>query len=87
MSLKPVLRHPTCGVLKNVKFRLSRNSTKFDMVARFRETNPTVKSICHPRSRKILDFYRKYHFAIFKKIGIFLGLIEVDLYFSVKIYF
>ena len=33
------------GALKNVKFRLSRNSTKFDMVARFHETIPTVKSV------------------------------------------
>ena len=31
--------------LKNVKFRLSRNSTKFDAVARFCETIPMVKSI------------------------------------------
>ena len=30
---------------KNVKFRLSRNSTTFDVVARFRETIPTVKSV------------------------------------------
>ena len=32
-------------VSKNMKFRLSRNSTKFDMVARFRETIPTAKSV------------------------------------------
>ena len=30
---------------KNVKFRLSRNSTKFDVVARFYETIPTVKPV------------------------------------------
>ena len=30
---------------KTCKFRLSRNSTKFDVVARFRETIPTVKSV------------------------------------------
>ena len=28
-----------------VKIRLSQNSTKFDWVTRFRETNSTVKSI------------------------------------------
>ena len=38
----PVLRSLP---LKMCKFRLSRNSTKFDVVARFRETIPTVKSI------------------------------------------
>ena len=30
---------------KTCKFRLSRNSMKFDVVVRFRETIPTVKSI------------------------------------------
>ena len=30
---------------KNVKFQLSQNSTKLDMVARFRETIPTVKFV------------------------------------------
>ena len=30
---------------KTCKFRLSQNSTKFDVVARFRETIPTVKSV------------------------------------------
>ena len=30
---------------KNVKFRLFRNLTKFDMVARFHETIPTVKFV------------------------------------------
>ena len=39
MSLKPVLLYPTPDALKNVKFRLSQNSTKFDVVARFRENN------------------------------------------------
>ena len=34
--------HPTRDNLKNVKFRLSRNSTKFGCVTRFRETNPTA---------------------------------------------
>ena len=30
---------------KTCKFRLSQNSTKFDVVDRFRETIPTVKSV------------------------------------------
>ena len=30
---------------KTCKFRLSRNLTKFDVVARFRETIPTVKFV------------------------------------------
>ena len=42
---------------------------KFDMVARFHETIPTVKSLSSSRSRKILDFDRNYHFALFQKIG------------------
>ena len=35
----------TLGALKNVKFRLSWNSTKFDVVARFYEKISTVKSV------------------------------------------
>ena len=42
---KTILRHSTLGASKKMKFRLSRNQTKFDMVARFRETTPTVKSV------------------------------------------
>ena len=38
-------RHPTPVASKNVKFRPSRNSTKFDWVIRFRETISTVKSV------------------------------------------
>ena len=51
---------------------------KFDVVARFRETIPTMKLFRHPRSRKILDFYRNYDFTIFQKIGIFWGLTSTD---------
>ena len=50
----------TLGALKNVKFRLSRNLTKFDVVARFRKTIQT-------------DFDRNYHFTIFQKNSNFLG--------------
>ena len=35
----------TLGASKNMKFRLSRNLTKFDGVTRFRKTIPTVKSV------------------------------------------
>ena len=61
----------TLGASKNVKFQLSHNLTKFDVVDRFRETIPTVKSVRHPRSRKIPDFDRNYRFIIFQKIRIF----------------
>ena len=44
LKLSHVSRTIVCAS-KNVKFRLSRNSTKFDEVARFRETIPTVKSV------------------------------------------
>ena len=37
--------HPTFVASKNVKFQLSRNSTKFDWVSRFHETNSTIKSV------------------------------------------
>ena len=37
--------HPTFDASNNVKFRLSRNSTKFDGVTRFCERNLTVKSV------------------------------------------
>ena len=37
--------HPTPDVSKNMKFRLSRNSTKFDRVTRFHEKNSMVKFV------------------------------------------
>ena len=37
--------HPTPHVLKNVKSRLPRNPTKFDVVAKSRETISTEKSV------------------------------------------
>ena len=43
---------------------------KFDMVARFRETIPTMRSVRHSRSRKISKFDQNYHFTIFQKIRI-----------------
>ena len=62
----------TPGASKNVKFQLSRNSTKFDVVARFRETIPTVKSVSSSEIYKnsiflteitILHFFRKLEFS------------------------
>ena len=41
---------------KYVKFRLSRNSTKFDWVANFHETIPMVQSVLSSGSRKIPIF-------------------------------
>ena len=37
--------YPTPDALKNVKFRLSQNSKKFEWVTRFCEMNSTVKSV------------------------------------------
>ena len=63
----------TLGVSKNVKFRLSRNSTKFTMVARLRETNSMARSVFHPRSRKIPDLQPKLPFYPFSGNLNFLG--------------
>ena len=62
----------TPGASKNMKFRLSQNSTKFDMVARFRETNSKARSVLSPEIYKnsesstkitILPFLRKFEFS------------------------
>ena len=66
--------HPTPHASKNVKSRPPQNSTKFDVVAKFRETISTESPFSHLRFRKIPDFYRNYDFALFKKIDIFSGL-------------
>ena len=69
----------TFDALKNVKFRLSRNSTKFNVVARFRETIPTVKSVLSSEIKKFLtDFDRNYHFTILSKIRIFRSFTEIE---------
>ena len=49
---------------KTCKFRLSRNSTKFYVLARFRETIPTVKSVFVIRDleNKFRIFNRNYNF-------------------------
>ena len=59
--------HPTPDASKNVKFRLSRNPTKFDGVTRFREKNSMVKSVSSSEIYKILDFQPKLPFYPFSK--------------------
>ena len=64
----------TLGALKNVKFRLSQNSTKFDVISRFHETIPTVKPVSSFEIKKFIsDFDRNYHFTLLSKIRIFRG--------------
>ena len=48
--------HPTPCVSKSVKFQLSWNPTKFDRVARFRKTIPTVESVSSSDIYKISRF-------------------------------
>ena len=61
----------TLDASKKVKFRLSRNSTKFDRVAKFCETIPTVKFVLSPEILKnsgfsteitVVPFVRKIEF-------------------------
>ena len=64
--------HPTPHASKSVKFQLSRNPTKFERVARFCETIPTVKSVSSSEIYKISRFYlvlfrQNYRFALFQK--------------------
>ena len=58
---------------KTCKFRLSQNSTKFDVVARFHETIPTVKSVSSSKIYKIFGFLLKLQFCPFSKSWNFLG--------------
>ena len=58
---------------KMCKFRLSRNSTKFDMVAIFRETIPTVKSVLSSEIYKNFGFLPKLSFWPFFENWNFLG--------------
>ena len=61
---------------KTCKLRLSRNSIKFDVVARFCETIPTEKSVLSSKIHRINFFIsdRNYDFVIFLEIEIFSGL-------------
>ena len=63
---------------KMCKFRLSRNTTKFYVLARFHETIPTVKSISSSEINRINSGFlteiiicnRNYDFTLFPEIGI-----------------
>ena len=70
---RAVLRYPTPDASKNVKFRLSWNSMKLNMMARFRETIPTVKSISSSEIEKNYGFLPKLPFYPFSKNWNFLG--------------
>ena len=60
----------TFGVSKNVKFQLSRNLTKFDVLAGFRETIPTVKFVSSS------DILKKFEFST--KITVLPFIIKLD---------
>ena len=77
----PLLVSP--DTLKNVKFRLSRNSTKFNWVTRFRETIPMVKSVLssniYKNSRFSIVLLRQLSFChFFSKIEFFPGFTRGD---------
>ena len=55
----------TLGASKNMKFLLSRNSTKFNVVARFRETIPTVKSVSSSEIYKNFEFFTEITVLLF----------------------
>ena len=63
--------HLTPNVSKNVKFRLSRNLTKFNGVTIFRETNSTMKSVSSSEIYKMSGFQPNLPFYHFSKIRIF----------------
>ena len=55
------LKYVKCSILSSLsrkacKFRLSRNSMKFDVIARFRETIPTMKSVSSSEIQKNFGF-------------------------------
>ena len=58
---------------KTCKFRLSQNLTKFDVIARFCETIPTVKSVSSSEIKKIFKFLPKLRFCHFLENWNFLG--------------
>ena len=69
--------HPTPNASKNVKFRLSRNLTKFDELTKFRETNSTVEVRFVIRDLKNFRFSIKIIVLPFlRKTKFFLGFIE-----------
>ena len=60
---------------KTCKFQLSRNSTKFDVLARFRETIPMVKSVSSSEIKRI-------NFGFLTEITIFITEITILPFFQ-----
>ena len=74
-SLYLAMCHPTPNVSKNVKSRPPQNSTKLDLVAKFRETISTEKSFSSSEISKNSRFSAEITILpFFEKIGIFSGL-------------
>ena len=67
------MSRPTLVSSITCKFRLSWNSTKFDMVARFRETIPMVKSVSSSEIWKNFGFFPKLRFCHFSENWNFMG--------------
>ena len=68
----------TLGTSKNVKFLLSRNSTKFDVVVRFCETISIVKSVLSSVILKNSGFSTEITFYPFLENLNFLGFYNKD---------
>ena len=69
--------HPTPHASKNVKSRPSRNLTKFDVVAKFRETISTKKSVSSSEIKKNFGFLSKLQFYPFLRKLDFLGVSQI----------
>ena len=74
--------YPTPGILKNVKFQLSRNPTKFDVITRFRETNSTVKISSFQPKLPFYHFSKKLNFSPSFTICIFCFYLYVTMIMS-----
>ena len=61
---------------KTCKFRLSRNLTKFDLVASRDDSNGEIRFVIRDLENKFWIFDRNYDFTIFPEIGNFSGLTE-----------
>ena len=77
----------TLGASKNVKLRLSRNSTKFDVIARFRETILIVNFASSSEIQKnsgfsteitVLPFLKKLNFSQVLQHIILLKIISIS---------
>ena len=70
--------HPTPHALKNVKSRPPRNPTKFDMVAKFRETILTEKFVSSSEIYKHFGFSAKITILPFIQNHVFSGVSQND---------